>query len=398
MDHFSDFSRILQTGYHQYARMGKKAPLVLAGGAVVWRLDQGQVEVCLVHRPRYDDWSWPKGKLEAHESIVRCAVREVQEEIGLPIALGAFLGHTSYPLLNEGKKESKRRSTDKRTKHCFYWSARLMDPDSASAREAAIGPIRQPDPEEINQVLWLPLGQARDLLTQKADKAIADVFAQLITSGLLLSTTVLLTRHAKAEDRKGWPGQEASRPLTPLGAGQAYALQKELAAYAPVRLYSSPWLRCQQTMEPYSLSTGLSVTPVPSQTEDACAADPRKTWDELQALLRDLSAQHESAAICMHRPVIGAMLNHLSDLCRDSATAREIPRENPYLSPGQALVLTLAPTRLTALESQASHGGSLLGSSDGDSHSGCGGNNSDGENGDNSISIIDLYEVTPFVY
>ncbi|WP_281667178.1 NUDIX hydrolase [Parascardovia denticolens] len=388
MDHFSDFSQILRTGYHQYAYMGKKAPVVLAGGAVVWRLDQGRVEVCLVHRPRYDDWSWPKGKLEAHESIVHCAVREVQEEIGLPIALGAFLGHTSYPLLNEGKKESKRRSTDKQTKHCFYWSARLLDPDSASARKAAIGPIRQPDPEEINQVLWLPLDHARHLLTQKADKAIADVFAQQISAGLLFSTTVLLTRHAKAEDRKNWIGQEADRPLTPVGASQAHALQKELAAYAPARLYSSPWLRCQQTMEPYSLSTGLSVTPLPSQTEDACAADPRRTWDGLQALLRDLSAQHESAAICMHRPVIGAMLGHLSDLCQDSATAREIPRKNPYLSPGQALVLALAPARLTAFEPQASPVGSLISSDDRDGSG----------DGDNSITIIDIYEVTPFVY
>lgn len=104
----SDFHQILADGYDQYARWGKKAPLVLAGGGIVWRLDAtGEPEVCLVHRPRYDDWSWPKGKLEAHESIFHCAAREIQEEIGQPVALGMFLGHTSYPLPDEGKSAGK---------------------------------------------------------------------------------------------------------------------------------------------------------------------------------------------------------------------------------------------------------------------------------------------------
>src|SRR5699024_8625188 len=78
---------------------GKSRSDVLAAGAIVWRVAGRRLEVLLIHRPRYDDWSWPKGKLDgAHEPLAMCAVREVQEETGVAVRLGAKLPTVKYKL------------------------------------------------------------------------------------------------------------------------------------------------------------------------------------------------------------------------------------------------------------------------------------------------------------
>ena len=69
---------------------------VTAAGALPWRVKKDQLEVLLIHRPRYDDWSWPKGKLDAGETVPECAVREVEEEIGLHAPLGIPLPPIHY--------------------------------------------------------------------------------------------------------------------------------------------------------------------------------------------------------------------------------------------------------------------------------------------------------------
>ena len=81
------------------------------------------IELCVVHRPKYDDWSWPKGKVDPNESHRHAAVREIGEESGLPVQLGPYLGDIEYPLSEEG---SKRRHTKDRTvdtKHVQFWMA-----------------------------------------------------------------------------------------------------------------------------------------------------------------------------------------------------------------------------------------------------------------------------------
>lgn len=155
--YLSSFDYIIEEGYAQHARHGNRGNIVLAGGGIVWRYARRQhagtddadtgagsirpdtvgihtstirsgnictgnahpdsiapadtendadsaVEVCIIYRPKYDDWSWPKGKLEGNESVFHCAAREIQEETGMPARLGMFLGHISYPLADEGKK------------------------------------------------------------------------------------------------------------------------------------------------------------------------------------------------------------------------------------------------------------------------------------------------------
>ena len=76
--------------------------------------DFDTLEVCIVHRPKYDDWSWPKGKLELNETHRHAAVREVSEETGVPVALGPFLGEIEYPLAEEGKKTPPFQGSNRR--------------------------------------------------------------------------------------------------------------------------------------------------------------------------------------------------------------------------------------------------------------------------------------------
>jgi 8-oxo-dGTP pyrophosphatase MutT (NUDIX family) len=102
--------------------MGSEPPVEAAGG-IVWRRRKGVVEVLLVHRPKYDDWSFPKGKREAGEALSECALREVEEETGLRCSLGAELLGTSY-LDRHGRAKTVR-----------YWAMQVESGDFTPNRE-----------------------------------------------------------------------------------------------------------------------------------------------------------------------------------------------------------------------------------------------------------------------
>ena len=93
--------------------MMSESPIIQAAGAVLWRYSQKKIEIALVHRPRYDDWSLPKGKVEEKESHIACAYREVIEETGYTPVFGPEIGEATYKV-PEGKKVVR------------YWSAQAI--------------------------------------------------------------------------------------------------------------------------------------------------------------------------------------------------------------------------------------------------------------------------------
>lgn len=133
------------------ARADGTAPVVRAAGGVVWRpAPGGGVEVLLVHRPRYDDWSLPKGKVDPGETDEAAALREVEEETGLRCRLGPELASTSY---------ADRRG---RPKVVRYWAMTVEE----------AGPWAPDD--EVDELAWLPVDEARRRLTYARDAAVLD--------------------------------------------------------------------------------------------------------------------------------------------------------------------------------------------------------------------------------
>jgi 8-oxo-dGTP pyrophosphatase MutT (NUDIX family) len=128
----------------------ERADVKAAGGVVLRRGEHGPV-VALCHRPRYDDWSFPKGKLDPGEGWEEAALREVREEIGLVCRLGAELPPVAYEVA-AGRKVVR------------YW---LMEPESG-----AFAPN-----EEVDEVRWMSPAEAESLLSYDHDRALARAVA-----------------------------------------------------------------------------------------------------------------------------------------------------------------------------------------------------------------------------
>ncbi len=129
---------------------------VQAAGGVIWRRSPaGDLEVLLVHRPKYDDWTVPKGKLDPGEGHARAALREVEEETGLRCVLGPELPSTSY------------RDRRGRPKSVRYWA---MTPVGGAFRPT----------DEVDQIRWLPVDEAKSVLTYERDRPVLDALGQAV--------------------------------------------------------------------------------------------------------------------------------------------------------------------------------------------------------------------------
>jgi 8-oxo-dGTP pyrophosphatase MutT (NUDIX family) len=124
--------------------------LVLAAGGVVWRRTDERIEVVLVHRPRYDDWTFPKGKLDAGETDEAAAVREVMEEASLAVQLGPELPSTTY--LDKSGKHKRVR----------YWAMTVADGSEPAGAN------------EVDVARWVELEEARSLLSYPRDVELVD--------------------------------------------------------------------------------------------------------------------------------------------------------------------------------------------------------------------------------
>ncbi|MCW2786709.1 MAG: hydrolase [Marmoricola sp.] len=249
-----------------------RKPDVTAAGAVVFRKDNGG-EVLLVHRPKYDDWAWPKGKQEPGEHITTTAVREVLEETGVEIRLSRPLPRQLYGI------------SGGRTKTVQYWIGQVIgDPDTSS----------YPVNEEIDELGWFGFDKARQLLTYADDVAQLDRVAMRHKR----TSTLIIVRHARATKRGTWKGDDDERPLTAVGRLQARSLIPVLSAFGVTRVVSSDSLRCLRTLSPYARDHVLGIDAVPGINEvDA-------TRVTIATTVRGLLESRENAVLCSHRPVL----------------------------------------------------------------------------------------------
>lgn len=246
--------------------------LVLASGSVVIRKGR----VLLVHRPRYDDWSFPKGKLDTGEHLTACAVREVHEETGLDVQLTLPLTDQAYPV---GRRE----------KRVSYWLGRVRGHTDVDGHTAD---------DEIDRVAWVPLADAAELLTYPHDRVTLDEAVAARTDADGRTGTLAVLRHARARPRGDWHADDRFRPLLPEGRAQASRIAPVLAAYGAQRLICSSSTRCVETLLPYSDHTGHHLETSDVLSEEG--ATRRKIWSVVTAALQ----QKPTTVLCSHRPVL----------------------------------------------------------------------------------------------
>ena len=246
--------------------------LVPAAGGVVWRPPG---EIVLVHRPRYDDWTLPKGKLEKGEHPLAAAVREVGEEAGVRGAPQRRLPPVRYLTGVPGVE-----------KFVTFWSMRCLDQSGLTA-----------GPDEIDEVAWLPVAQAQQRLTYAHDRGIVSAFL----SAPLVTGVVVLMRHGSAGSRSEWSGDDSRRPLDPSGLASAAAIASLLPVFAPERVVSATPVRCVSTVSALAEACVLAVEPDSRFDEDASPA-------EAASQLRRLAQQHPATVVCSQGGLIPGLM------------------------------------------------------------------------------------------
>ncbi|MGW4795550.1 NUDIX hydrolase [Nonomuraea sp. NPDC004297] len=271
--------------------------LLRAAGAVVWRGDEAAPEVAVIHRPLYDDWTFPKGKLKPGEHVIAGGLREVREETGLTVLFGRALPPVHY--LSSGQ-----------LKRVDYWVARATGDDGFEPGE------------EVDELRWLPVPEARRLLTYEWDAGLL----RALRAAPLDTVPLVLVRHGSAGSRSEWRGDDAARPLDAAGLAQAAALATALPAYRPELLLSSPSVRCVQTLEPFAAGAAIRTEPLLSEESQ----DPEKTPE----LVGKVSVP---AAVCSHRRVLPGLI--------DTLTGKDV-----HLRKGAFAVLHRAGGRVVGVE------------------------------------------------
>jgi 8-oxo-dGTP diphosphatase len=249
--------------------------VIRAAGALLWReSSELKIEIALIHRPCYDDWSLPKGKIEEGESSLRCAFREVLEETGITPQFGRELGSVEY----------KEPAGLKRVK---YWAAKALTDEFLPN-------------EEVDEIKWLNPEDALSVATHESDRSIIENFLTQDPR----TDTLIIVRHTKALERGDWDDDDSKRTLDERGVVQSEQLIQHLEPFGIDEIYSSDYIRCVQTVTPLAQSRGLKITEIPNLNEENFELDPERAISFANAVKQD----EKNILICSHNPVIPTML------------------------------------------------------------------------------------------
>jgi len=267
------------------------------------------VEIAVIHRPRYDDWSLPKGKVDPGETAAVAAVREVFEETGQHSNLGRRLVTVSYPI-------------DLGVKKVYYWAARSTGGEFTPGKE-------------VDELVWLPVADAMKKLDYAQDRKVLRQFAEQPAD----TQTVLVVRHGTAGSRSRYSGDDTKRPLDKRGRAQAEALVPQLLAFGPTDVYAADRVRCHQTVEPLAAELGVPIHNEPALTEEAYAKNPKRGR---QRVLR-IAAQGGTPVICSQGKVIPDLV---ARWCERDGVRPDRSRNHK----GSTWVLSLSAGKLTAAD------------------------------------------------
>ena len=298
---------------NQSRRAGSR--IVYAAGAVLWRpaddpaTKNAALEIAVIHRPRYDDWSLPKGKVDPGETAPVAAVREVFEETGSRSILGRRLAAVSYPI-------------DLGVKKVYYWAAR------STGGEFTAG-------NEVDELIWLPVADATKKLNYAQDRKVLRQFKKQPAD----THTVLVVRHGTAGRKSRFSGDDTKRPLDKQGRAQAEALVGQLLAFGATNVRAASRVRCQQTVEPLAEELGVPIQDEPTLTEEAYAKSPKRARHRMLEIAR----QKGTPVICSQGKVIPDLIAWWCD--RDG-----VRPDRSRNHKGSTWVLSLSDGRLTAAD------------------------------------------------
>lgn len=294
---------------------------VYAAGALVWRIVEGKLRILVIHRTKYADVTLPKGKVDPGETLAETAVREIFEETGIRVSLGAPVGVSHY------------RLPSRRQKIVHYWAAHASD---QAIRRSAFVPNK-----EVAGLEWVSPKRALTYLSYPVDVEIVENFLRLEGDGVRETFPLIVLRHAKALSRSEWTDADAARPLTARGTKQAQAISGTLASFGVRRLVSSSAIRCVTTVVPLATALGRDIIRTDDLSQDSFEAGTA----DIRGVVGKRVRSRKAAVLCSHRPVIPTIMRELA-----LATGTI---EGQYLSDAA----TLEPSAFSVVHLSATHPG-----------------------------------------
>lgn len=288
--------------------------IVYAAGAVLWKERSAdpakpELEVAVIHRPRYNDWSLPKGKVDPGETAPVAAVREVLEETGHHAILGRRLDMVSYPI-------------DQGVKKVYFWAARSTGGEFAPGKE-------------VDDLVWLPVADAMEKLDYAQDRKVLRRFIKHPAN----TQTVLVVRHGTAGRKSRFSGDDTKRPLDKRGRAQAEALVPQLMAFGPTDVHAADRLRCHQTVEPLAEELGVSIHNEPTLTEESYAKNTKRGRHRVL----HIADREDTPVICTQGKVIPDLI---AWWCERDGVQPDKSRNHK----GSTWVLSLSAGRLVAAD------------------------------------------------